>query len=147
MRNKFSTIACALALGSTGIAHATPASSCLMIGDTAADGSKNRTSQCIRVTQPAITSKGFFERLEKYEPLIWSGSSINADQVFISLGTNDPPRMKTRDYLLRLRAMIQSKNVVWILPSDRKNVSKTNEILFVVAAFGIFQASCRPSFS
>lgn len=102
--------------------------SCLIIGDSIAQGVAEIRKDCISYTEVGISTIAWSKKwLEKIE--------LGADHIFISLGSNDIYRTRNEvaDELYHIRHDIGSspKKVTWVLPAIKPWVQ---EIVMEVAA-------------
>ena len=85
---------------------------CAIIGDSIAVGVSLKDKTCYREAVGGISSKKFAEMYVK---------EITANQVLISIGSNDSANMNTYDNMKKIRSRVHaSKKVVWLLSYNNK---------------------------
>lgn len=98
---------------------------CLIIGDSIAQGIANVRTECVDYAHGGYNSW----QINK----LYRTTTLNAETVIISLGTNDHKYIDTYKELIQLRSRIKAKRVFWILPANVNPKSGTD--------IGIVQAS------
>jgi lysophospholipase L1-like esterase len=89
---------------------------CLILGDSIARGIANIRKECNHLTEIGISG---VEYNRKYGSNMLI-TELGSDTVIISLGSNDVTTDRFERELRNLRASVKSKDVIWILPSERK---------------------------
>ena len=82
---------------------------CLILGDSIAVGTGLYRPECKVLVQQGITSKGWNMSNVK--------STLDANTVVISLGSNDYKHLNTEIELVALRTHVNSDQVFWIVPA------------------------------
>lgn len=100
---------------------------CLILGDSIAQGIANVRTECVDYAHVGYNSW----QINK----LYRTTSLNAETVIISLGTNDHKYIDTYKELIQLRTRINAKRVVWVLPASVNPKSGTD--------IGIVQASVK----
>lgn len=85
--------------------------SCIVLGDSLAVGVGMVETQCVTQAKVGITSLTYERSYTAH---------IDADTVVISLGANDAGR-GTAEHLRQVRARVQAKRVVWLLPNIQRS--------------------------
>ena len=86
---------------------------CLILGDSIAVGTHMNRPECVAYAKGGINSWQWNKtNLEGDQ-----GNNLAANNVIISLGSNDHRGVKTRRELERMRAAIHAHRVFWILPA------------------------------
>lgn len=86
---------------------------CLIIGDSIAVGVHQFRPECGVYAKVGINSRDWNNA--------YIGKNLNSGVTVISLGSNDHEHIKTSAELNELRQNLNSKNVVWILPSNKQD--------------------------
>jgi lysophospholipase L1-like esterase len=103
---------------------------CLILGDSIAVGTANVRQECVSYSKGGWNTyqwnKHYIDKEKK---------DLTAQNVIISLGTNDHNGVKTFDELLKLRNNVQAGRVYWILPPCNTKFCKphVNEIVEIIA--------------
>jgi lysophospholipase L1-like esterase len=82
---------------------------CLILGDSIAVGTGLYRPECKVLVQQGITSKGWNMSNVK--------STLDANTVIISLGSNDYAQIDSLEELTKLRKRIHAEKVYWIMPA------------------------------
>jgi lysophospholipase L1-like esterase len=86
---------------------------CLILGDSIAVGTHMYRPECVAYAKGGINSWQWNKQNLEGD----RGSNLAADNIIISLGSNDHAGVKTRRELERMRAAVHAKRVFWILPA------------------------------
>ena len=81
---------------------------CVLIGDSLAVGIAQHLPKCLRYAKVGIAAENIFKIIPQ---------QITADDVAISLGSNNPTNPKLREELIKVRNSIKAKRVFWVLPN------------------------------
>ena len=81
---------------------------CAILGDSIAVGVAQHQKYCYRDAIVGINSHNFAKRI----------TTINADHVLISLGSNDSAKTNTDWHLLQIRASVAADTVTWLLSAN-----------------------------
>jgi lysophospholipase L1-like esterase len=87
---------------------------CLILGDSIAVGTGLYRPECKVLVQQGITSKGWNMSNVK--------STLDANTVVISLGSNDYAQIDSLEELTKLRKRIHAEKVYWIIPAIKPDV-------------------------
>jgi lysophospholipase L1-like esterase len=87
---------------------------CLILGDSIAVGTGLYRPECKVLVQQGITSKGWNMSNVK--------STLDANTVVISLGSNDYAQIDSLEELTKLRKRIHAEKVYWIMPAIKPDV-------------------------
>lgn len=87
---------------------------CLILGDSIAVGTGLYRPECKVLVQQGITSKGWNMSNVK--------STLDANTVIISLGSNDYAQIDSLEELTKLRKRIHAEKVYWIMPAIKPDV-------------------------
>ena len=93
---------------------------CLILGDSIARGIANIRKECNQLTEIGINSAQYNRKFGKSMII----TELGTNTVIISLGSNDSDGIKTLLEAETLRNSIMSKDVIWILPSERKQAQR-----------------------
>jgi hypothetical protein len=89
---------------------------CMVIGDSIAVGVHDIRKECVMYAKSGWNSARWNkEHLNK---------DLTAENVIISLGSNDHKGIHTMEELEKLRAKVKAKHVFWILPAIKPEVRK-----------------------
>lgn len=95
---------------------------CLILGDSIAVGTQQFYKECMPVAKGGINSWQFNKNYE---------GAFTANNVIISLGSNDHLGIRTKNELEKLRSRVSANSkVFWILPANRESI---REIVKMVA--------------
>lgn len=100
---------------------------CLIIGDSIAVGTKMFRPECADYAQGGITSLAWNKK--------FGNNKLSANNVIISLGTNDWEKADTYGMLMNIRTKIISKRVYWILPNEESKPDAVKHVRRVAAQF------------
>jgi hypothetical protein len=104
---------------------------CLIIGDSIASGIASVKTDCVRLAEIGLNSQQWYTKYGK-RPLL---DMESYRYVVISLGSNDVgPDCET--YMKKVRAKIQSSNVIWVLPSDEVKAEQFKIVEKIAAQMG-----------
>ena len=92
---------------------------CLILGDSIAVGTGLYRPECKVLVQQGITSKGWNMSNVK--------STLDANTVVISLGSNDYAQIDSLEELTKLRKRIHAEKVYWIMPAIKPNIQEIIE--------------------
>jgi lysophospholipase L1-like esterase len=92
---------------------------CLILGDSIAVGTGLYRPECKVLVQQGITSKGWNMSNVK--------STLDANTVVISLGSNDYAQIDSLEELTKLRKRIHAEKVYWIMPAIKPDVQEIIE--------------------
>ena len=92
---------------------------CLILGDSIAVGTGLYRPECKVLVQQGITSKGWNMSNVK--------STLDANTVIISLGSNDYAQIDSLEELTKLRKRIHAEKVYWIMPAIKPDVQEIIE--------------------
>ena len=100
---------------------------CLIVGDSIAVGTANVRPECVAYAKGGINSWQWVNQNVKHMPLV-------ANNVIISLGSNDHKGVKTETELKTIREMTKAGRVYWILPAGNhpKSNVKIDDIQAIV---------------
>jgi lysophospholipase L1-like esterase len=103
---------------------------CLIIGDSIAVGTANVRQECISYSKGGWNS---WQWNKHY--IVKEKKDLTAQNVIISLGTNDHKGVKTFDELMYMRRNVTAARVYWILPpcNDKFCKPSVNEIVEIIA--------------
>jgi lysophospholipase L1-like esterase len=101
---------------------------CLIMGDSIAVGVKMFRPECLSHTRTGITSNGWNKR--------FGNNEIAANNVIISLGTNDWEKADTYASLMNIRSKIKSGRVLWIEPNRESKPEAVQAVRKVADQFG-----------
>jgi lysophospholipase L1-like esterase len=101
---------------------------CLILGDSIAHGIANIRKECNRLAEIGINSVEFNRKYGK-SMLI---TEMDPKTVIISLGSNDSTTDRFEREIRQLRSTIKTKDVIWIIPSEKKQEQR--HIVTLVAA-------------
>ena len=101
---------------------------CLILGDSIGRGIANIRKECNHLTEIGINSAEYNRKYGKSMMI----TELDAKTVIISLGSNDSTTDRFEREIRNLRATIKSKDVVWIIPSEKKQDQR--HIVTLVAA-------------
>jgi lysophospholipase L1-like esterase len=91
---------------------------CLILGDSIAVGTHQFKQECVAYAKGGINSWQWRKQyLEKD-----NGNDLVAQNVIISLGSNDHRGVKTKEELSRIRIAVRAKKVFWILPAIKPDI-------------------------
>jgi lysophospholipase L1-like esterase len=91
---------------------------CLILGDSIAVGTHQFKQECVAYAKGGINSWQWRKQyLEKD-----NGNNLVAQNVIISLGSNDHKGVKTKEELSRIRTAVRAKKVFWILPAVKPDI-------------------------
>ena len=99
--------------------------SCALVGDSIAHAAAVFAPHCARATWPGLNSARWIER--------FGAVSIEADQVVISMGTNEHQSPALQG-LLVLRSRIRATRVMWIAPGPQ--YPSRNSVFLVAGQYG-----------
>jgi lysophospholipase L1-like esterase len=94
---------------------------CLILGDSIAQGISTVRKECVAIVKSGINSYNWNNR--------YIINNLSADNVIISLGTNDPYTVNTFKELLLLRQQIYAKKVMWVMPPIKPAVQDIVRII------------------
>jgi lysophospholipase L1-like esterase len=94
---------------------------CLILGDSIAQGISTVRKECVAIVKSGINSYNWNSR--------YIVNNLSADNVIISLGTNDPYTVNTFKELLLLRQQIYAKKVMWVMPPIKPAVQDIVRII------------------
>lgn len=114
---------------------------CLILGDSIARGIANIRKECNHLTEIGINSA---EWNRKYGQSMLI-TEIGAKTTVISLGSNDTNLDKLERELRQIRGRVKERDVIWILPSERK--LEQRHIVSLVAASNNDRMLEIPSYS
>lgn len=103
---------------------------CLIIGDSIAVGTATVRQKCVSY------SKGGWNTWQwNRHYIVKEKKDLTAQNVIISLGTNDHKGVKTFDELMYMRRNVSAGRVYWILPpcNDKFCKPSVNEIVEIIA--------------
>jgi lysophospholipase L1-like esterase len=86
---------------------------CFIMGDSIAAGLAQFRPECQFAAQIGIGSRRYVQTLL---------SPHSANTIIISLGVNDDDKADTLDNLRQLRAKVQARTVIWLLPGLKEHV-------------------------
>jgi len=86
---------------------------CLILGDSIAVGTHMYRPECVAYAKGGINSWQWNKQNLEGD----RGNNLTANNIIISLGSNDHAGVKTRRELERMRAAVHAKRVFWILPA------------------------------
>lgn len=92
---------------------------CLILGDSIAVGVGQNFPECQLVAKVGLSSS----------QVLASVKEVSKDVVVVSVGSNDPQNPNLERNIRALRAKINAKYVIWLLPYDRS----ASETVFKVA--------------
>jgi lysophospholipase L1-like esterase len=103
---------------------------CLIIGDSIAVGTANVRQECVSYSKGGWNS---WQWNKHY--IVKEKKDLTAQNVIISLGTNDHKGVKTFDELMYMRRNVTAGRVYWILPpcNDKFCKPSVNEIVEIIA--------------
>ena len=103
---------------------------CLIIGDSIAVGTANVRQECVSYSKGGWNS---WQWNKHY--IVKEKKDLTAQNVIISLGTNDHKGVKTFDELMYMRRNVTAARVYWILPpcNDKFCKPSVNEIVEIIA--------------
>ena len=103
---------------------------CLIIGDSIAVGTANVRQECVSYSKGGWNS---WQWNKHY--IVKEKKDLTAQNVIISLGTNDHKGVKTFDELMFMRRNVTAGRVYWILPpcNDKFCKPSINEIVEIIA--------------
>lgn len=103
---------------------------CLIIGDSIAVGTANVRQECVSYSKGGWNS---WQWNKHY--IVKEKKDLTAQNVIISLGTNDHKGVKTFDELMFMRRNVTAGCVYWILPpcNDKFCKPSVNEIVEIIA--------------
>lgn len=103
---------------------------CLIIGDSIAVGTANVRQECVSYSKGGWNS---WQWNKHY--IVKEKKDLTAQNVIISLGTNDHKGVKTFDELMFMRRNVTAGRVYWILPpcNDKFCKPSVNEIVEIIA--------------
>lgn len=103
---------------------------CLIIGDSIAVGTANVRQECVSYSKGGWNS---WQWNKHY--IVKEKKDLTAQNVIISLGTNDHKGVKTFDELMYMRRNVSAGRVYWILPpcNDKFCKPSVNEIVEIIA--------------
>jgi lysophospholipase L1-like esterase len=103
---------------------------CLIIGDSIAVGTANVRQECVSYSKGGWNS---WQWNKHY--IVKENKDLTAQNVIISLGTNDHKGVKTFDELMYMRRNVTAGRVYWILPpcNDKFCKPNVNEIVEIIA--------------
>jgi lysophospholipase L1-like esterase len=103
---------------------------CLIIGDSIAVGTANVRQECVSYSKGGWNS---WQWNKHY--IVKEKKDLTAQNVIISLGTNDHNGVKTFDELMYMRRNVTAARVYWILPpcNDKFCKPSVNEIVEIIA--------------
>jgi lysophospholipase L1-like esterase len=103
---------------------------CLIIGDSIAVGTANVRQECVSYSKGGWNS---WQWNKHY--IVNEKKDLTAQNVIISLGTNDHKGVKTFDELMYMRRNVSAGRVYWILPpcNDKFCKPSVNEIVEIIA--------------
>jgi len=96
---------------------------CLILGDSIAVGTHLVRTECVSFSKGGINSWQWNKRYLEGD----QGNNLKAENVIISLGSNDHAGVKTRAELEKIRSAVYAKKVFWILPAIKPNIQKIVE--------------------
>jgi lysophospholipase L1-like esterase len=99
---------------------------CLVLGDSIAVGIHQFRPECGLHAKVGINSRDWNNT--------FIGKNLNSGVTIISLGSNDHEGIKTTAELTELRQSVNSKRVIWILPSNKAD--KRDIVKFVAEKYG-----------
>ena len=103
---------------------------CLILGDSIGRGIANIRKECSHLTEIGINS---VEWNRKYgNSMIMT--ELGAKTVIISLGINDSNPERLEKELRQLRGKIRNTDVVWILPSEKRQEQR-NTVVMIAAVY------------
>ena len=96
---------------------------CLILGDSIAVGTHMYRPECVAYAKGGINSWQWNKtNLEGDQ-----GNNLAANNIIISLGSNDHKGVKTRRELERMRAAVHAHRVYWILPAIKPEIQQIVE--------------------
>lgn len=94
---------------------------CLILGDSIAVGVGQFRPECEVHAKVGINSRNWVDRNITKD--------LAANTVVISLGSNDPKKMKTLQELFTLRQVVEAKRVYWIVPAVNTEAQEAVKIV------------------
>jgi len=91
---------------------------CLVLGDSIAVGVGQNLPQCETIAKVGLSSS----------QVLASVKAVSKDIVVVSVGSNDPKNPELLRNVRALRAKINAKYVVWLLPYDRSASGVINQV-------------------
>lgn len=103
---------------------------CLILGDSIAVGTANVRQECV-----SYSTGGWNTWQWNRHYIVKEKKDLTAQNVIISLGTNDHKGVKTFDELMFMRRNVTAGRVYWILPpcNDKFCKPSVNEIVEIIA--------------
>ena len=111
---------------------------CLVIGDSIGSGIASVMPQCIRMAEPAISSKGWFTKYGDRPALDMQAYKFTV----ISLGTNDEHVPIAT--LKKIRDKLTTTRVMWILPSAEKRMKQRQMVFDLAISYGDIPIDISP---
>lgn len=110
---------------------------CLILGDSIAVGTSMYKPHCEVHAKVGINSSAWNKR--------WLTSSISADEIIISLGSNDWSASVTKHELTLLRSHIApGKRVIWYIPAIKPNIRSVVESVALANGDGLIDLLSIP---
>lgn len=91
---------------------------CLVLGDSIAVGVGQNLPQCEVIAKVGLSSS----------QVLASVKAVSKDVVVVSVGSNDPKNPELLRNVRALRAKINAKYVVWLLPYDRSAAGAVSQV-------------------
>ena len=94
---------------------------CLILGDSIAVGIAQHRPECQVIAKVGINSKNWVNKNITKD--------LSADNVIISLGSNDYKNINTLKELFTIRQVVTARNVYWIVPAINNEVREMVDIV------------------